>query len=129
MVEAVVVSSSGSYFRFWFALWPILLLRLNILPFGHSLTRTIVHAQAQAHSFVSQSCIGLGPLLGSGSGSGSYFSLSVIRRMLLFILRFGLKPEQGHKHGHKLDLDMTKKQNMIIKQDFEPEHDPEPLPG
>lgn len=68
--------------------------------------------------------------LGSGSGSGSYFSLSVMhRRLPLFILGFELKPEQGYEHGHKLDLDMTKKQNMIIKQDFEPEYDPEPLPG
>lgn len=65
--------------------------------------------------FICLSCIGLGPLLGSGSGSGSYFSLSVMHRpMLLFILRFKLKPEQGHEHRHKLGLDMTKKQNMII---------------
>lgn len=51
------------------------------------------------------------------------------RRMLLFILMFELKPERGHEHRHKPDLDMTKKQNIIIQQDFEPEHDPEPLPG
>lgn len=37
--------------------------------------------------------------------------------------------EQGYEPGHKLDIDMTRKQTMIIKHEFEPEHDPEPLQG
>lgn len=103
--------------------WPIL--RLKLLPFGHPLARIIVHAQAQAQAFASQSS---SFCLGPGLCSSCFCLLAMHRRIQLPILRFELMLGHGHEPAHELNFEMTKTQKYDYKYEFQPEHRPELLP-
>ena len=120
-------------FAFRFVHWPVLLLSLNLWPFGQpsiGYSYYCFHAQVlllyiQTHAFVSQPCIWIRPFFFKKAQvrAHTFYLLVMHRRMLFLVHTYSdsspkASIEQGYEPGHRLDTDMTKKQTMIIKHEF-----------